>query len=132
MARMSAACVRRPVTYFKQWTRGRPEAPRPPIAGLFRASGTVVLQSLIETRNQAFLAERLAQEAECSRVQCPLANALLGIGGHEDHRRAMAIRCQMALQVDPAHARHLHIGNQTSAIAQTPAFHKLLLSRPLP
>src|ERR1700692_4712349 len=67
------------------WAR---PAGRPPI-GLFRVSGTVVLQRPIETRNQAVLAERLAQEAEGSGVQRAGSNALLGIGGHEDHRRAM-------------------------------------------
>jgi hypothetical protein len=39
-------------------------------------------------------------------------------GGHEDCRRAIAVRYQSALQVHPTHAWHSHIGDQTFGIRQ--------------
>ena len=38
----------------------------------------------------------------------------------------MAIRHQMVLQIDPAHTRHVHIGDQACGVTQATGFQKLL------
>src|SRR5437764_14769581 len=86
----------------------------------------MVLHGPIEARNQAFFAERLAQEPERSALKRALLNALLRIAGDEINRSAMAACRQMALQVDPTHAWHLHVRDQARGIAHAARLEKRL------
>src|SRR5580700_3382930 len=66
--------------------------------------------------NQAIFVERFAQEADRSRLQRSRPDSLLREGRDEDDRRAVALRDQTVLQLDPAQTRHLHIRDQTGRV----------------
>ncbi len=57
--------------------------------------------------------DRLVQEADGSAVQRACLNGLIGIGRNENDRYFRAEMRQMILQLQPGHARHLHIQYQT-------------------
>src|ERR1700719_4673934 len=78
---------------------------------LLGGSGNRTAEGLIEAFDQAVLAERLAQKTESARIQDPVADPFVEIGGHEYDRRRVAVGDQTGLQIGPAHARHVQIGN---------------------
>jgi hypothetical protein len=74
------------------------------------------VQSRMNVVNQAIFVERFAQETNRSRLQRSGPDSLLRKGRDEDDRRAVALRDQTPLQLDPAQARHLHIRDQTRRV----------------
>ena len=60
--------------------------------------------------------EGLEQERSGSSLHRALPDSLVGIGRYENDRYLEAKFGQAALQLDPAHVRHLHIANQTSRL----------------
>src|SRR4030088_3289510 len=76
------------------------------------------LQSPINTFDQSSSIEGLAEEANGSGVHRLLPDAVFREGSNEDDRRAVTLRNQVFLQLDPAHPGHLHVGNEARRIAQ--------------
>ena len=62
--------------------------------------------------------ERLAQETDCPALHGSLANTLMREGSDENDRHAMIVSDQIFLQLDAAHAGHLHIGNDAGGFVQ--------------
>ena len=75
------------------------------------------LQSPINTFDQSSSIEGLAEEANGSGVHRSLPDAVFREGGNEDNRRAVTLRNQIILQLDPAHAGHLHVDNEARGVA---------------
>jgi hypothetical protein len=71
----------------------------------------------MQTADQSLAIEGLGKKTHCSRRQRFRAAVFLGKGGDEDDRHAFALGNQVPLEINPAHARHSHIGNQTGRVA---------------
>ena len=67
---------------------------------------------------QSRLVERLAQKIDCSRLHRSLASPLLREGSNKNDRLAMIVSDQAFLQLEAAHAGHLHVGNDAGRLAQ--------------
>ena len=51
---------------------------------------------------------------------------MLRVRGHEDHRRAVALRDQQALQLDTAHPGHLYVRDQAGRVVDAARPQKIL------
>ena len=71
----------------------------------------------MQAADQSLAVEGLGKKTHRSRGQRFRSAAFLGKGGDEDGGHAFALGNQMPLEIDPAHARHSDIGNQTGRIA---------------
>jgi hypothetical protein len=83
-------------------------------------------QSPFHTFEPPGIIERLAQETDCPGVHCLLSNLFLGERSNENHRRAVTPSNQALLQLDAAHAGHLHIRNEAGRVAQSRRSQKFL------
>src|SRR5262249_30184951 len=97
---------------------GSTQAERPAMFGCRASSVTsarmiaLCIERFVKTRQQALLPQRLAEVADRAIANDPGLDRLVGIGGHEDDRCPMTAGGQLALQIDPAHARHLNVGDE--------------------
>jgi hypothetical protein len=74
------------------------------------------VQRLIETFNQDLPVDGLAQETYCPGLHRSRPNVLFVEGRDENNGRAVTLGNQQALQLDTAHARHLHVSNHARRI----------------
>jgi hypothetical protein len=65
----------------------------------------------MQAGNHIATIERLAEEANGASLQYTVSDPLLRESRDEYERDAMTLLDQHALQVDTAHARHLHVYN---------------------
>ena len=72
------------------------------------------------------LIEWLAQEGQRSGLEGAYPHVFIRKTGKENDRDAMSFRDQPLLQIQPAHSRHLHIGDQARCAAYLPGFQKCL------
>jgi hypothetical protein len=73
-------------------------------------------KGLPKIRNQRFLVERLVEKADRARGQRPSLGPRLRIGRYEDDGQSIALRKQLVLQIDSAHAWHLNIGDKARGV----------------
>src|SRR3546814_16484012 len=66
--------------------------------------------------------ERLRQVASAPRLQGARANRLVGIGGDEDGWDRCAHCDQVTVQLEPGHAGHPHVRDQTGRLPQMTGF----------
>jgi hypothetical protein len=71
------------------------------------------LQRLGQVVDQGLAIERLGQETHRPGRQCPRLAVLLGKSRDENDGQPSALGDQLTLQVNPAHARHSYIRDQT-------------------
>src|SRR5262245_59333699 len=94
-----------------------------PAAGLLAATPISRIwapyQRLLHTFEQLRFIERLAQKTDCSGLHRSLSSPVLWKGSNENDRRAVAVSNQVFLQLDAAHAGHLHIRNDARRFAQS-------------
>jgi hypothetical protein len=83
-------------------------------------------QSPLHTFEQPRFTERLAQKIDCPGPHDPLSKPILGECSNEDHRRPVAMSNQVLLQLNAAHAGHLHVRNETRGLAQARRQQELL------
>jgi hypothetical protein len=72
----------------------------------------------VEALDKGVFFDRLGQIANCSVPQRSRTIALIGEGREEDERQAVSALEQVCLQLDAAHAGHLHVCNHTCGVIQ--------------
>src|SRR4029077_10963534 len=77
-----------------------------------------MLQRALEAADDHVAIDGLAEEAHGAGRLRALADPFLGEGGDEDDRYTALSRLELALQVEPAHARHLDVGDQARRVLQ--------------
>ena len=70
-------------------------------------------QGVFDAADQLVEINRLTEKVKSSSFERRAANTIVVIGRHEDHRRAVGLLNEAALQLDTAKARHLHIHDHT-------------------
>src|SRR6516225_6091770 len=96
------------------------------LALLFDASTFAPGQSPIETIDQAFITERLAQKPKSTGLHGARSYSILGKGRYENNRHVISRISQTALQLETAQARHLHICNEARCVIYAVRFQEFL------
>src|SRR5438270_9855073 len=88
-----------------------------------------ICQSRADDSEQIILLEGLAQVTNDAGSQRPLPNAVVGVSGNQDGRNKLSQNRQVAVQIEPGHPGHLHIGNQARGAADVARAQKLFCGR---
>ena len=80
------------------------------------AGPAAFLERIAQAFQQAFVVHRLFQEIEGPRAHRADGKSDFGMAGDQDQRRMGLALCQLALQLQPAHIRHAHVGDDAVAV----------------
>ncbi len=78
----------------------------------------MLFQGSLETLDKAIPVEGLGQVTNRPGPKRLRTNPLIGEGREENERHAVALGNQVGLQLDTAHAGHLHIRNHTREVIE--------------
>jgi hypothetical protein len=79
---------------------------------------SLVLESFVNRIKQRLFPEGFVQEVHGTGFKSPGSRVVICMGRDEDDRDSVIGRNQMTLKLEPIHARHPHIKNQTRRIVQ--------------
>jgi hypothetical protein len=91
-------------------------------------TGTPFERSIYALYQRLFL-EGFAQERDRSGIQCTGPVSFLGKRRYENDRRVEPVIPQTDLQIETAHARHLHVRDQARCLSDATGFQELLGGR---
>jgi TIR domain-containing protein len=92
---------------------------------ILRGFGVATSESRFDVFDQTPFVERLRQKPNSPRLQRSCARSLFRKGCDEDYWRPIAQGNQMALQLNPAQTRHLHVGDHALRVIYFARLQKL-------
>jgi hypothetical protein len=107
-----------PVYLARPIRRGRLRDAAPAFTVLRAGPAAMSFEGSVEALDQRGSGKRLGQEANCSGLERPGADALVREGRDENERRTATLDAHMRQQVQAGHSRHLHVRNHTRRVIQ--------------